>query len=121
MAYESGLIDVQTFNVAAATVLTAGRFVDIGTGGNAVVPSAGANAVGIVQSDSANNETRPVAVHIRNGATLKVEAGGTISVGANVATNASGQAVAASGNATVLGQAREAAVSGDVISIVTVA
>lgn len=53
---------------------------------------------------------------VRTGSVM-VEAGGTITAGAAVATNAAGEAVAATTGNIIMGYAKEAAVDGQIIEI----
>lgn len=53
------------------------------------------------------------------GQILKVRAGGTVAAGANVASDANGQAVTATTGEYILGEALEAGVSGQIISVLT--
>lgn len=76
-------------------------------------PAAGAAVSGVLLNDPTNGNAAAVAVFGR----VKVKAGGTIALGANVATNASGLAVAAATGNIILGKTTEAAVNGQLITI----
>lgn len=75
----------------------------------------GATAVGVLQNDPAA-AGRAAEVCI-NGVT-KVSAGGTIAAGAEVASDAAGEAVTAATGDVILGIALQAATDGDIISMV---
>lgn len=94
------------------------RFVTRASNGTIGLSGAGANVSGAVV------ETAPAGqvvsfVMAGTGSIAKVEAAATLVPGARVVSNASGQAVAASGaTAPAVGVVREGGVSGDIISIV---
>jgi hypothetical protein len=93
----------------------AGLFVAIGTAAaQVVVASAGGNAVGVVQHPGAAGEAVTV---LRSPARARVVCGGTIAVGAAVAADAAGKAVAATTGDLVLGLAEEAGVTNQVITV----
>ena len=75
--------------------------------------SAGENCIGVVINDPASGGEATVVV---SGKTV-VTAGGTITAGASVATDASGDAVTASTGNIVMGYALEAGVDGQVIAV----
>lgn len=76
-------------------------------------PAAGAKVDGVLLNDPRLGTAAAVAVFGR----CKVKAGGTIAVGAEVATDANGLAVTAATTAIRLGKATEAAVAGQIITI----
>ena len=73
----------------------------------------GAAADGVLLNNPANGGAATVVVFGR----VVVEAGGTIAAGAQVASNAAGEAVTAATGDIVLGKALEAGVDGQLISI----
>lgn len=83
------------------------------TARSVALTGAGAAADGVVINDPANGAAATVVVFGR----VIVEAGGTITAGAEVASNATGEAVAATTGDIVLGKALEAGVDGQLISI----
>ena len=105
MAYE---IPGFSFPLPSGADFTSGaqfRFCDVSATGKAVNPSAGGEVIGVRQTRPRLNEATTI---VHSGIAI-VEAGGAITAGADVATNAVGQAVtAASGNLTV-GRALETA------------
>lgn len=112
MAYE---VPGFSFTLPAGADFSAGaqfRFADVSATGKAVNPGAGGSVVGVRYTKSKADEAATI---VHSGIAI-VEAGGAITAGALVATNATGQAVtAAAGNVTV-GRAMETA-SGSGIQI----
>lgn len=104
MAYFSGNVDVQDFPVASATEITEGKFVDIGANGALVVPANGARVLGVALASSANGDTARIPVAVCNGATVEVEAGASLTAGANIQTNAAGEAITQTGNGVIVGK-----------------
>ena len=86
--------------------LEAGNVVDL-------ADSAGENCVGVLLVEGA--ATRAVTV-VMTGSVM-VEAGGTVTAGAAVATDATGRAVDATAGDIIMGYAREAGVAAQVIEI----
>ncbi len=76
---------ILTTSIAAAADLTKARFV----GFNGNVCAAGAKALGIAETDTGSGRQAPVNVL----GILHIESGGAIAVGADVESNASGQAI----------------------------
>lgn len=74
---------------------------------------AGENAIGVLYEPGASGTT----VGFANGGILTVYAGGTVAVGAKVASDANGRAVTAASTNHVLGVARTAGVSGQTMEI----
>lgn len=90
------------------------RFVTLAADGQVDHTGAGARADGVALAAAAGaNEALSVAYDGR----VLISAAGTITRGAAVASNASGQAVAASTGNVILGTATEAAAAGQVITI----
>ncbi len=75
---------------------------------------AGAAAIGVVLDDAAGAGK---AVAVARDGRVKVLAAGTIARGANVASNATGRAVAASTGNIILGIAEDAAVTGQYVTV----
>ena len=81
------------------------RFCDVSGTGKAVNPSAGGRVVGVRQNRPKADEATTI---VGSGISI-VEAGGAITVGALVATNAVGQALVATTGQAVVGRALETA------------
>lgn len=112
MAIQEG-VRARTYTCSAA--ITQFRFVTVASGtGKVAHTGAGALATGVaLAATTAADQVLPVAYDGR----VMVAAAGTIAVGGNVASNASGQAVAASTGNIILGVATEAAVNGQLITV----
>ena len=105
MAYE---IPGFSFPLPAGVDFTGGaqfRFVDVSSTGKAVNPVANGRSIGVRQNRPKLNEGTTIVV---NGVSI-VEAGGAITAGALVTTNAVGQAVTAAVGNSVNGRALESA------------
>lgn len=90
------------------------HFVTMASDGQIDPTGDGAAADGVlVNTPAAQGDAATVVVAGR----VIVEAGGNIAVGANVASNAAGEAVTAATNDIILGKALEAGVDGQIISI----
>ena len=115
MAYDNSKVCI-SLNAGGDLSAAQYLFVDMAADGEIdAVSGAGAKAVGVLQTDpGAQGRAGEVCI---SGVT-KVVAGGTIAAGAQVASNASGEAVAASTGNIVLGTALEAADSGDIIPMI---
>lgn len=96
----------------AASAVTQFRFVTMGSTGVAHT-GAGLRASGVALASAAAGGVVPVAYDGR----VSVVAAGTISRGASVASNASGQAVAATTGNIIVGTAYEDAVAGQIMVI----
>lgn len=97
----------------AASAVTQFRFVTLNASAKVAHTGAGLRAEGVALAGAATDQVLPVAYEGR----VTVVAAGTITAGATVASNASGQAVAATTGNVILGRALEAGVSGQVITI----
>jgi len=106
--------DTRTF-VAGEDLSTAQfKFVTLEADGQVdLADSAGENCVGVLLVEGA--ATRAVTV-VMTGSVM-VEAGGTVTVGGAVATDATGRAVDATTGDIIMGYAREAGVAAQVIEI----
>lgn len=105
MAYE---VPGFSFTLPAGADFTASkqfRFVDVNNAGKAVAPTAGGGVVGVRQITPRLNEACTI---VHSGISF-VEAGGVITAGDLIATNATGQAVEAATGNVVLGRALESA------------
>lgn len=105
MAYE---IPGFSFPVPAGADFSGGaqfRFADLSATGKAVNPAAGGSVIGVRQNRPRLNE----AATIVNSGIVFVEAGGALTPGDLVATNAIGQAVAAAAGNVTVGRAMETA------------
>lgn len=105
----------QTFVAGADLSTKKDTFVILTNAGERTVntPTLGAAADGVLLNDPINGQAAAVAVFGR----VKVQAGGNIAAGADVATNAQGRVVAAATGNVVLGKATEAAVNNQYITI----
>ncbi len=105
----------QTFVAGADLTAKKDTFVVLtNTGERTVItPAAGAAADGVLLNDPRSGAAAAVAVFGR----VKVQAGGTIAAGADVATNANGRVVAAAAGNVILGKATEAAVNNQYITV----
>ncbi len=92
-------------------------FVKLDSSGHAVVAGDGEAAIGVLQDGLI---TSGVACNIMTLGITKVSAGGSITAGNNVASDAAGEAVAASGSDAILGVALESASDGDLFSMLLV-
>lgn len=114
MAYE---LPGFSFTLPAGADFSAGaqfRFCDVNSSGQAVNPTASAKVVGVRQNRPTSGKATTI---VHNGVSF-VEAGGAITAGARVATNATGQAVAATTGNVICGIALEAATgSGQQIAV----
>lgn len=112
MAYE---IPGFSFPLPSGADFTSGaqfRFCDVSATGKAVNPSAGGRVVGVRQNRPKADEATTI---VHSGISI-VEAGGAITAGNLVATNAVGQALVATTGQAVVGRALETA-SGSGIQI----
>jgi hypothetical protein len=104
--------------VEAGADLSAGQFlaVVLNASGQAVLAGAGARVLGILQNkpDAAGK----AATVSGPGATTKMVAGAAVALGADVTSNASGQAVTSASGNYIIGQCRTAAAnSGELITV----
>lgn len=110
------------FKVEGTAAAVAYRFVGFGTANWAVTvtPAAGAACPGVIMEnvDAAKVTTGKVIANVRvlGIAPVKVGTGG-ITRGAQVATDATGQAVAAASTNNVLGVALETGAAGDIVDV----
>jgi hypothetical protein len=92
----------------AGSVVSQHRFVTLASDGQVDHTGAGAQADGVSQDDGGTAAGRAVGLMLLGGIT-KVEAGAAVTRGAEVASDASGRAVAAVTGDRILGRAWEAA------------
>lgn len=92
------------------------RFVTTDGSGGVSYTGDGALAHGVLYNKPASGEAAEVALL---GDILRVRAGGTIAAGANVASDANGQAVTATSGEVILGECLEGGASGQIISVLT--
>jgi len=112
-------------NVTVATAGTnpapAYRFATFTTGGNRVVALTGDGdlASGIIAEnvDASQVGTFVVPMVVPDGSIALVEAGGTVTVGANVASDATGKAVVGATDDVILGKFVSAGASGAIVQI----
>lgn len=92
------------------------RFVTQAADGQVDPTGAGAQATGVLQDDNGDAAGKVVAVAV--GGRSKVEAGGAVAVGDNVASDANGKAVTATTGDVILGVARSASsADGEIVSV----
>ena len=90
------------------------QFVSVSADGQVDLTGDGAYSIGVLQNEpSAAGRAAEVAI---NGKT-QVKCGGTVTAGGPVASDGSGQAVDATTNDIILGEAMEAGASGEVITV----
>lgn len=115
MAFEN-LVGCKSFNIAATFAAKQFTFVKLDSTGKLASPSSGASAIGVIQ-DNPSVAGQPANV-CGPGSETKIQAGGSFNPGDNVSTNSSGQAVASTTGAYVLGVAVTAGASGSLAVIV---
>lgn len=111
-----------TQNIAHCITLEAGsdlsasqfHFVSVAADGQVDLTGAGAYAEGVLQ-DKPN--AAGVAARVAIGGVVKVEAGASVTRGAEVASNAAGECVDATTGNIILGTALEAGADGEIIEI----
>ena len=106
--------DTRTFIAGEDLSSAQFKFVTLESDGQVdLADAAGENAIGVLLNDPASGEAATVAVSGK----VMVTSGGTIAAGAQVQTDASGDALTAAAGDVVLGYALEAAVDGQVFAI----
>lgn len=105
-AYE---IPGMRFSLPAAATVERYRFVSVNANSNGIPATASTAIVGVSMNKAAANEVLEVADGI-----VMVEAGGAVTAGAKVVSNAAGQAVAGDGTAIALTAATAA---GEIITV----
>lgn len=85
------------------------RFGTVAADGQVDPTGAGAFASGVIQDDNADEAGKAVALMLLGGGVSKVEAGAAITAGAEITSDASGRAVAATTGDRILGAAWESA------------
>jgi hypothetical protein len=106
--------DTRTFIAGEDLSSAQFKFVTLESDGQIdLADAAGENAIGVLLNDPAAGEAATVAISGK----VMVTSGGTIAAGAQVQTDASGDALTAAAGDVVLGYALEAAVDGQVFAI----
>lgn len=106
--------DTRTFIAGEDLSSAQFKFVTLESDGQIdLADAAGENAIGVLLNDPASGEAATVAVSGK----VMVTSGGTIAAGAQIQTDASGDALTAASGDVVLGYALEAAVDGQVFAI----
>jgi|DEB0MinimDraft_10_1074344.scaffolds.fasta_scaffold03776_6 hypothetical protein len=106
--------DTRTFIAGEDLSSAQFKFVTLESDGQVdLADAAGENAIGVLLNDPASGEAATVAVSGK----VMVTSGGTIAAGAQIQTDASGDALTAAAGDVVLGYALEAAVDGQVFAI----
>jgi len=106
--------DTRTFIAGEDLSSAQFKFVTLESDGQIdLADAAGENAIGVLLNDPAAGEAATVAVSGK----VMVTSGGTIAAGAQIQTDASGDALTAATGDVVLGYALEAAVDGQVFAI----
>ena len=112
MAYNNILGQAETY--VAGADLTGKQYTFVTSDGDEVTTTgAGASADGVLWNEPVSGDAATV---IRGGE-VNVYAGGTITVGAKIASTAAGLAVVATTGNVILGEARTAAVSGGLVTM----
>lgn len=103
-----------------ANAVSAHRFVAIGTGGLVDEGTSGADAVGVSQEASIATSSVAIEVILLDGGKVEVEAGGTVTAGDVIASDATGRAVTISATVTHvgLGWALNSAAIGEAVTVV---
>lgn len=106
---------VETRSMIAGSDLSSSQFffVSLAADGEVDATGDGAEAFGVLLNEPAAGEAATVAVKGR----VLVEAGGTVTRGGDVASDANGNAVDATTGDIILGKALEAGVDGQIIAI----
>lgn len=112
MAYE--ILKTKSIKATASFASKQYTFVTLDGSGQLATPSAGANAIGVIQDKPAAGDPGAVCYP---GDVTKVMAAGTISAGGDVSTDGNGKAVASTSGAYVLGMALSAGASGSLMDI----
>lgn len=112
MSYD---LNKNSLTLVAAADLSAKQYhaVSVNTDGKAAAADADDFAVGILQNNPGAGQAATVTYH----GVSKAKAGGSITAGARVTSNASGQIVAAAAGDSILGIALTGGASGDVVSV----
>ena len=106
--------DTRTFIAGEDLSSAQFKFVTLESDGQIdLADAAGENAIGVLLNDPAAGEAATVAISGK----VMVTSGGTIAAGAQIQTDASGDALTAATGDVVLGYALEAAVDGQVFAI----
>ena len=106
--------DTRTFIAGEDLSSSQFKFVTLESDGEVdLADAAGENAIGVVINDPAAGEAATVVVSGK----VMVTSGGTIAAGAQIQTDASGDAITAAAGDVVLGYALESAVDGQVFAI----
>jgi hypothetical protein len=106
--------DTRTFIAGEDLSSSQFKFVTLESDGEVdLADAAGENAIGVVINDPAAGEAATVVVSGK----VMVTSGGTIAAGAQIQTDASGDALTAAAGDVVLGYALESAVDGQVFAI----
>jgi len=106
--------DTRTFIAGEDMSSSQFKFVTLESDGEVdLADAAGENAIGVVINDPAAGEAATVVVSGK----VMVTSGGTIAAGAQIQTDASGDALTAAAGDVVLGYALESAVDGQVFAI----
>lgn len=113
MALEQNLVCIS--RVAGADLSAAQyKFVESNTAGTVTVANAaGEKVLGVVQNDPTSGQVAAVAYQ----GVSKVVAGGTVAIDADIATDASGRAVAATTGNKIVGRAISGGSVGEIISV----
>ena len=114
MAYKESQVSV---TLEAGQDLSAKQFffVSVASDGQVDPTGDGAIAIGVLQNDPA---AAGRAAEVAIGGLTRVEAGGTVAAGANVASDAAGNAVTAASGDVILGTAVTGGADGEIITIV---
>lgn len=107
--------NTQPITLTAGAAVAANRFVLVGTNAQAIHSTAGADADG-VSAEAAAAAGDAFHVYQMTGK-VEVQLGGTVALGARVASDGTGQAIAATGAVGSLGVALQAGADGDIVTV----
>lgn len=102
-----------SFSLVAGEALPQFRFVKVHTDGTALFADNGERGIGVVQNSPAVGE----AATIVNSGIVFVEAGDTVTVGADVASDADGKAIVSATADLILGVALTGGADGEYVSV----
>lgn len=115
MATQTSLI---TLSFTAGADLSAAQycFVSLDANGAVVLPSAGADCIGVLQNKPTSGQTAQV-VMLNGSGRIKVKSGASLTVGQKVQAFGTGAAIVAASGDYVLGTVAKAVTSGEIVEI----
>lgn len=102
-----------------ANVVNKFRFVTVGTSGLVDETTAGADAQGVTEEESLANASVAIGVSMLDGGKVTVEAGGTVTAGDRISSDATGRAITIAATVThvALGVALTSAAVGEAVTV----